>query len=331
MRKLNQEHLSAKNIAYNIRLERLHQSTINKGSKAAAHISQDIIKDRVSKDYDPKTNTRGHFKFEHKGVFSRNKKYKKGEKVWHTRTDFLNWIETNEEMQFDFSMPEESEIHFDGADTRCVFKILYRQLNMLPGHRYKLVVKWGTGEPAVDVVGLIDNNKSIYNPPLPDTPAVEKWIEENPKIKMHWKAFPAIQVACCKSFNLEEDEAGGNFRGGYYDQKFSDSLSENAGEVVCNIDFSNLEKIPGYIQIGALRQEIVESIEVITPAEDIPPSATCTTRTRYPSFFIDSITVVDVDSGETVYSNDFEGGIFEAVEDTDEEQRKNKKWRKRDK
>jgi len=145
------------------------------------------------------------------------KQYKKKDKIWHLKSDFLNWIpyEANYSMSI-----KNSRLFFDRRDRDFVFKIPYRQLNMLPGNKYTVSVKFSTDEEKMD----IDFGSGGT-----------------------WNIYPKFHIACGKMFETFAD-----FYRDMYGEYFSD---DDANEQVVSavLDFSGLkDKIPGVLLIGML-------------------------------------------------------------------------------
>jgi rRNA maturation protein Nop10 len=157
----------------------------------------------------------------------RKRPYKKGEKVWHVKPGFLNWIPYGAE----YSMSLGGGGLSFGGDSRdgLIFRIPYRQLNMLPGNKYTLSVKFST-----------DGGKTVVD-------CGAAYYPEDPPEWHRIELYPRLQIACGRKF-----EAFAGFYEDLYAKAVSSGLSDEE-EASAVVDFTGCKGgTPGVAVIGVL-------------------------------------------------------------------------------
>jgi hypothetical protein len=147
----------------------------------------------------------------------RKRRYKKGEKTWHIKPDFLNWI--SYEAAFDAALVK-SALFFDSRGRGTALRIPYRQLNMLPGNKYVLTVKYFTEGPAQPA----ERDGEILD------------------------LYPRLHIAAGKKFETFT---------GFFTDMYAEAFSSGdtpGQEVPAVIDFTGMkDSVPGVISIGTLQ------------------------------------------------------------------------------
>jgi hypothetical protein len=220
-------------------------------------------------------------------MFRKNRRYRKDDRVVYIQDDFLDWINCyySGSIRIEDSKLLISDRYYEWSG----LEMPYAQLNMRPGHKYRLSVKYfPTGEQYIDKQalkfdkGLIpEEDLKLYRGNYPDP--------SNPE-RVYWMRL-YILASKMKHPGVE----------GYlnrYNEVFSSGKTP-PGEfekVVLDLDFSSLKnEIPGDLRIQTV--------------------ATGGKSNHHYDFYLDDIKVVDRDSGETVYFNDFNDYKYTAVQD----------------
>jgi len=205
-------------------------------------------------------------------VWYKGRKIKKNDRMIVLDNTFIDWLGEDVTVEVDKSrlLVTGRENHWSGLD------IPYVRMNMRGGHRYRVSVLFSPYKPVDDRETTID--------------------------------FLVLAIFCGKSFDTNNQ---------WYqkENRFAQRLSEENlaegewEEVSVELDFSNMDRLPGFMRIQTLQNDKIEDS----------------------SFYLDWIKVIDIDTGETVYYNDFDAGWYEAAEDipADEENpQKSKKWKR---
>jgi hypothetical protein len=163
------------------------------------------------------------------GDIWKKRPYKKGEKAWHIKADFLNWI--NYAANYNAALAG-SKLFFDRRDADTALGIPYRQLKMAPGNKYVLTVKFSTDEGR--------------------QPTLCKNGEEDIILELS----PRLHIVAGKKFETFADFFSDAYAEAYSEDeychaRYDGNFSEQ--EVSITIDFTaQKEKIPGIISIGTL-------------------------------------------------------------------------------
>ncbi|MCL2083781.1 MAG: hypothetical protein FWH06_00805 [Oscillospiraceae bacterium] len=151
-------------------------------------------------------------------IWDHGRKYKKGDKVWHMKTDFLRWIDhiVSITVADGALCVAEREAQWGSLD------FPYRKIGMLPGHIYTVSVDY--------------------------SPTGSQYHDRN-EDKMFWQR---LQIACGKAWEWRF-----NYDDLYVDTYSSGLTPPGQWETVTfDLDFRGMEKIPGVMRIQELREPL---------------------------------------------------------------------------